>query len=77
MRSLPLIGLVAAATIAVAACSSGGGSGPSASAPASGASARAATTDALAGRTFLSTGATGHELAPGSTIRLSFEETAP
>jgi heat shock protein HslJ len=73
MRSSPLAGLLAAATIVLAACSSGAGAGGSASATASG--APAATVDALAGRTFISTGATGHDIAPGSTIRLSFEET--
>jgi heat shock protein HslJ len=74
MRSIPLAGLLAAATLVLAACSPGGGSpaSPTVSAAPSGAGA---TVDALAGRTFLSTGASGHDLAPGSTIRLSFEET--
>lgn len=80
MRSLPIVGLLAAATLVLAACSSGAGSSPAASPPPSAAaspagSGAAATVDGLKGRTFLSTGATGHDLAPGSTIRLSFEET--
>ncbi|HET7828551.1 MAG TPA: META domain-containing protein [Candidatus Limnocylindrales bacterium] len=77
MRSFPLVGLLAAAVLVIAACSTGGSaSAPSASAGAApSGSGGAATVDALKGRTFLSTGATGHDLAPGSTIRLSFEET--
>src|SRR5690242_11336508 len=73
MRSIPLAGLLVAATLVVAACSSGAGAGATASAAPIG--APAATVDALAGRTFLSTGATGHDIAAGSAIRLAFEET--
>jgi heat shock protein HslJ len=51
--------LVLVVVLFVAACSSAGGS----SAP----------TASLDGRTFLSTGVTGHSLVPGSTVRLRFE----
>jgi heat shock protein HslJ len=51
--------LLALVVVLVTACSSAGGSSaPSAS---------------LDGRTFLSTGVTGHSLVPGSTVRLQFE----
>ena len=74
MRSILLVGFLTAATMAVGACSSGPGASTGASASAS-ATTGPATVDALAGRTFLFTGATGRDLAPGSTVRLSFEET--
>lgn len=72
MRSIPVIGLLAAATI-LAACSAGPGASPAASvgAPSTG----TVTVADLSGSTYLSTGATGHDLAPGSTIRLTFEDT--
>ena len=75
MRSIPLAGLLAAATIALAACSTGAGTSAAPSSSAAAPAGGAVTVEDLSGRTFLSTGATGHDLAPGSTIRLTFEDT--
>jgi heat shock protein HslJ len=87
MRSLPLVGLSLAAAVIVGACSSGGAASPAASAsPASAAPSSApssaptsapggaAPTDAdLAGRVFIVTGATGHDLVPKTEITLTFD----
>jgi heat shock protein HslJ len=74
MRSISTLGLVAVATIVLAACSAGGGpASPSASTGASGGAP--ATTEALSGRTFLSTGIDGADLVEGSQVRLTFEAT--
>jgi heat shock protein HslJ len=73
MRSIPTLGLLAVVAVVLAACATGGGAAsPSASAsPASG--GIPATTEALSGRTFLSTGIDGADLAEGSQVRLTFE----
>jgi heat shock protein HslJ len=83
MRSLPLVGLSLAAAVVVGACSSGGAASPAASSPASPAASAApsaapgggtAPTDAdLAGRVFIVTGATGHDLVAGTEITLTFD----
>lgn len=57
------------ATIALAACGGGGGT-PSASASRA---PSASPSGSLDGRTFLSTGITGHVLVPGSQVRLTFD----
>jgi heat shock protein HslJ len=73
MRSFPML-LLAVATVVLAACSGGGAASPSASTGAS-AGGAAATTEALSGRTFLSTGIEGATLADSSQVRLTFEAT--
>lgn len=83
MRSLPLAGLSLAAAVIVGACSSGGAASPAATAPASPAASAApstapgggaAPTDAdLAGRVFIVTGATGHDLVANTEITLTFD----
>jgi heat shock protein HslJ len=79
LRSIPTLGLLAVATVVLAACAAGGGaSTPAASTdPSTGASqgGTPATTEALSGRTFLSTGIEGAALADGSQVRLTFEAT--
>ena len=76
MRTFPLIGLPLAAVVALTACTTGGAApSQSRSAVAPSAAPTAATADALDGRTFVSTGATGYTLAPGSDITLRFEPT--
>ena len=75
MRSLSRLGLLAVGAVVLAACATGGG-GASPSASASAASGGTpATTEALSGRTFLSTGIDGADLAEGSQVRLTFEAT--
>ena len=75
MRSISMLGLLAVAVLTLAACASGGG----ATTPSASASVRSggtpATTEALSGRTFLSTGIEGADLAEGSQVRLTFEAT--
>ena len=73
MRSFRLPGLLLAAALVLAACSGGGAP---ASPAASGAPAAPvpATSDALNGRTFVSTGMTGGSLVEGSTVTLRFED---
>lgn len=79
MRSLPLVGLSLAAVI-VGACSSGGAASavPSASPVPSAAPSTApggtTPTDAdLAGRVFIVTGATGHDLVANTQVTLTFD----
>jgi heat shock protein HslJ len=75
MRSIPTLGLLAVVAVLLAACSTGGGAAsPSASAAAA-SGGTSATTEALSGRTFLSTGIDGADLAEGSQVRLTFEAT--
>jgi heat shock protein HslJ len=75
MRSISRLGVLAASVLVFAACSTGGGAAsPSASAVA-GQGGTPATTEALSGRTFLSTGIEGADLAEGSQVRLTFEAT--
>jgi len=75
MRSIPTLALLAVTTVVLAACS-GGGAAASPSAPTGAASGGTpATTEALSGRTFLSTGIDGAELAEGSQVRLTFVAT--
>jgi heat shock protein HslJ len=73
MRSAPLVTLALVALLAGAACSPGGAVSPTPVPPTSGAGGAPATSADLDGRTFLSTGATGHDLVAGSTVRLTFE----
>jgi heat shock protein HslJ len=79
MRPIPTLGLLAVATLVLAACAAGGDvSSPAASAApsaSSGSGGTTATTEALSGRTFLSTGIDGADLAEGSQVRLTFEAT--
>ncbi len=77
MRSIATLGLLAVATLVLAGCGGGGAAGPAASTvPSTGASGGTpATTETLSGRTFLSTGIDGAELADGSQVRLTFEAT--
>ncbi len=79
MRSLPLVGLSLAAAVIVGACSSDGAASavPSASPEPSAAPSTAPggtiPTDAdLAGRVFIVTGATGHDLVANTQITLTF-----
>src|SRR4051812_2326804 len=75
MRSFPTLGLLAGVVVVLAACSTGGtAASPSASAGA-GSGGTPATTEALSGHTFLSTGIEGADLAEGSQVRLTFEAT--
>jgi heat shock protein HslJ len=75
MRSISRLGLLAVSVVVLAACSTGAGAAsPSASAGA-GSGGTPATTEALSGRTFLSTGIEGADLAEGSQVRLTFEAT--
>ena len=69
MRSLPVIGMSLAAITILAACttSSSNSSSPGASADASASSAN------LDGHTFVSTSVSGHDLVPGSTVTLTFQ----
>ena len=60
MRSIPAA-LLLAAVVAVAGCSAVGGASPTPAAQ-------------LDGRTFLSTSVSGHDLVPGTTVRLSFKD---
>jgi heat shock protein HslJ len=73
MRSLPIVGLLAAITL-LAACSSTGAASPHPSG-APGDAAVPATADALVGRTFLATDSEGTQLVEGSQVRLTFEAT--
>ncbi|HKF85905.1 MAG TPA: META domain-containing protein [Candidatus Limnocylindrales bacterium] len=79
MRRFPILGLLVAATVLVASCSTGaGGSNGGTSSPvasAAPAGGMPATTEALSGRTFLATGTEGTELVEGSQVRLTFEAT--
>jgi heat shock protein HslJ len=73
MRSFRLPGLLLATLLVLAACSGGGvAASPAASGEPS--AAVPATSEALSGRTFVSTGMTGGTLVEGSTITLRFEE---
>jgi heat shock protein HslJ len=75
MRFVSGLGLLAISAVVLAACSTGGGAAsPSASAGA-GSGGPPATTEALSGRTFLSTAIEGADLAEGSQVRLTFEAT--
>jgi heat shock protein HslJ len=72
MHSFRLPGLLLAVSLVLVACSGGGGAatanpsgGPAAAAP--------ATSEALDGKTFVSTGMTGATLVEGSTVTLGFE----
>jgi heat shock protein HslJ len=73
MHSFRLPGLLLAAALALAACSGGGGVASPAGSD-DGAAAVPATSEALAGRTFVSTGMTGATLVEGSTVTLRFED---
>jgi heat shock protein HslJ len=85
MRTLPLIGLSLAAVVVVAACSGGGAATPAApaspapstapsAAPSAAPGGGTAPSDAdLAGRVFIVTGASGHDLAKDATITLTFD----
>ncbi len=81
MRSLPLVGIFLATAMIVGACSTGGAASPAPSAsPAASTAPSASTgggstrTDAdLAGRVFIVTGATGHDLVAKAGITLSFD----
>ena len=76
MRSLPVIGvLVVSAAILLAACSTSGAAPTPGSSGEPSAGGSPATTDALSGRTFLSTGSEGVEIVEGSQVRLTFEDT--
>jgi heat shock protein HslJ len=75
MRSIPMLGFLCIVALALAACSTGGGAArPSASAGEASGGTPVRTED-LSGRTFLSTGIDGADLAEGSQVRLSFEAT--
>lgn len=74
MRTPLSIGLTLAATLVLAACSAGGAgpASPATSPQPSGVPGAPIAAD-LDGRTFLSSGTTGRQLAPGSVVRLTFE----
>jgi heat shock protein HslJ len=75
MRSLSTLGLLAVVVVVLAACSTAGGAASPSASAAAGSGGTPATTEALSGRTFLSTGIEGAELAEGSQVRLTFEAT--
>ena len=75
MRSIPMLGLLAAAAVVLAACAAGGGADSPSATTAAASGGTPATAEVLSGRTFLSTGIDGAELANGSQVRLTFEAT--
>jgi len=83
MRSLPIVGLSLAAAMLVGACSSGAASPASSPAtsstsstvsPAPSATAGTPSAADLAGRVFIVTGATGHDLVPNTEVTLTFKD---
>ena len=75
MRSFSTLGLLAVTTIVLAACSAGGGAASPSASTGTTSGGTPATTEALSGRTFLSTGIDGADLAEGSQVQLTFEAT--
>ena len=71
MHSFRLPGLLLAVSLALVACSSGGGAATAA--PSGDPAAAPATSEALDGKTFVSTGMTGATLVEGSTVTLGFD----
>ena len=71
MHSFRLPGLLLAVSLVLVACSGGGGAATAA--PSSDPAAAPATSEALDGKTFISTGMTGAALVEGSTVTLGFE----